>query len=69
LATGGDLKGPLLQALNLALSAALYYPFFKAWERILLTSEEDALPGLEENRAAVAAQIHVRVAARGRTLS
>jgi PTS system cellobiose-specific IIC component len=68
LATGGDLKGTLLQALNLALSAALYYPFFKAWERILLAREE-AEPRQEENRAAVAAQVHVRVAARGRTLS
>jgi len=40
IATGGDIKGSLLQALNLAISALLYYPFFKAWERILVAREE-----------------------------
>jgi PTS system cellobiose-specific IIC component len=68
LATGGDLKGSLLQAINLALSAALYYPFFKAWERILVAREE-ATPQQEENRAAVTAQVRERIVARGRTLS
>ena len=34
-ATGGDIKGSLLQFFALAISALLYYPFCKAWERIL----------------------------------
>ena len=40
ISTGGDLRGSLLQFFDLALSAALYYPFFKAWERILVAKEE-----------------------------
>lgn len=39
-ATGGDLRGSLLQFFDLAVSALLYYPFFKAWERLLLAREE-----------------------------
>jgi PTS system cellobiose-specific IIC component len=68
IATGGDLRGSLLQAINLALSALLYYPFFKAWERILVAREEAALQQ-EESRAAVQAEARVRVAAKGGTLS
>ena len=68
IATGGDIKGSLLQAINLALSALLYYPFFKAWERILVAREEAALRQ-EESRVAVQAEVRVRVAARGGTLS
>ena len=41
-ATGGDIKGSLLQFFDLAVSALLYYPFFKAWERILIQREEAA---------------------------
>ncbi len=40
IATGGDIKGSLLQLCDLALSALIYYPFFKAWERILVAREE-----------------------------
>ncbi|MDQ6662051.1 MAG: PTS transporter subunit EIIC [Chloroflexota bacterium] len=40
-ATGGDFKGSLLQFFDLAVSALLYYPFFKAWEHILIAREED----------------------------
>lgn len=65
-ATGGDLKGSLLQAINLALSAFLYYPFFKAWERILVAREEAALQQ-EESRAALLAETRMRVSARGGT--
>ena len=42
IATGGDIKGSLLQFFDLAVSALLYYPFFKAWERILVAREGDA---------------------------
>jgi PTS system cellobiose-specific IIC component len=42
IATGGDLKGSLLQVVNLVISALLYYPFFKAWERVLVAREEVA---------------------------
>ena len=41
-ATGGDIKGSLLQFFDLAVSALIYYPFFRAWERILVAREEDA---------------------------
>ncbi|GAC1656530.1 MAG: PTS sugar transporter subunit IIC [Ktedonobacteraceae bacterium] len=40
-ATGGDIRGSLLQFFDLAVSALIYYPFFKAWERILVAREED----------------------------
>jgi cellobiose PTS system EIIC component len=40
IATGGDIRGSLLQFFDLAISAVLYYPFFKAWERILVAKEE-----------------------------
>ena len=42
-ATGGDVRGSLLQFFNLAVSALIYYPFFKAWERILIAREEAAV--------------------------
>jgi cellobiose PTS system EIIC component len=41
-ATGGDIRGSLLQFFDLAVSALMYYPFFKAWERILVVREEAA---------------------------
>jgi len=41
-ATGGDIRGSLLQFFDLAISAFIYYPFFKAWERILVAREEAA---------------------------
>ncbi len=48
-ATGGDVRGSLLQFFDLAVSALLYYPFFKAWERILVAREEAASQS-EESR-------------------
>jgi PTS system cellobiose-specific IIC component len=42
IATGGDLRGSILQFVNLAISALIYYPFFKAWERVLVAREEEA---------------------------
>jgi PTS system cellobiose-specific IIC component len=42
IATGGDIRGSLLQLINLAISAVIYYPFFKAWERVLVAREEEA---------------------------
>jgi len=47
--TGGDIRGSLLQFFDLAISALIYYPFFKAWERILVTREEAAAQQLEES--------------------
>src|SRR6266576_4333252 len=41
-ATGGDFRGSLLQFFDLAVSALIYYPFFKSWERILVAREEEA---------------------------
>jgi PTS system cellobiose-specific IIC component len=42
IATGGDIRGSILQFFDLAISALLYYPFFKAWERILIAREAAA---------------------------
>lgn len=50
LATGGDIRGSLLQFFNFAVSALIYYPFFRAWERILIEREE-ATARQEENQA------------------
>jgi cellobiose PTS system EIIC component len=49
IASGGDIRGSLLQFGDLALSALLYYPFFKAWERILVAREEAAEQQQEES--------------------
>ncbi len=49
-ATGGDFRGSLLQFFDFAVSALLYYPFFKAWERILVAREEAAVQTTEESR-------------------
>jgi len=54
LATGGDFRGSLLQFFDLAVSALIYYPFFKAWERILVAREE-AASQLEESRMQIPA--------------
>ncbi len=50
LATGGDIRGSILQFFDLAVSALLYYPFFKAWERVLITREEAATVQAEGER-------------------
>ncbi len=47
LATGGDIRGSVLQFFDLAVSALLYYPFFKAWERVLVAREEAATTEVE----------------------
>ncbi len=49
IATGGDVRGSLLQFFDLGVSAIMYYPFFKAWERILIAREEAAAQ-TEESR-------------------
>ena len=63
IATGGDIRGSLLQALNLVVSALLYYPFFKAWERVLVAREE-AVAQQEENRATVQTSMRIRATAK-----
>lgn len=68
IATGGDIKGSLLQVVNLAISALLYYPFFKAWERILVAREE-ASARQEEKRAMVQAEVRIQTAAKRGSLS
>jgi PTS system cellobiose-specific IIC component len=62
IATGGDIRGSLLQVSDLAVSALLYYPFFKAWERVLVAREEEAVRQ-EENRATVQAEMRIRTTA------
>jgi len=55
-ATGGDIRGSLLQLFDLAVSAIMYYPFFRAWERILIAREEEAAQR-EESRIAAKQQV------------
>lgn len=55
-ATGGAIKGSLLQFFALAISALLYYPFCKAWEHILIAREEEAGP-LEAVQVQTPAQV------------
>ncbi len=54
-ATGGDVRGSLLQSFDLAVSALIYYPFFKAWERILIARDEAAVQP-EESQVRTPAQ-------------
>jgi len=56
-ASGGDIKGSLLQFFDLAVSAIIYYPFFKAWERILI-EREGAAARSEEKSERIAAEVH-----------
>jgi cellobiose PTS system EIIC component len=56
-ASGGDIRGSLLQFFDLAVSAILYYPFFKAWERILVEREETAARP-EEKLERLPAEVH-----------
>jgi PTS system cellobiose-specific IIC component len=46
-----------LQFFDLAVSAILYYPFFKAWERILIEREE-AASRPEERADRLPAEVH-----------
>jgi len=47
LATGGDWRAILLVLANIALTTALYYPFYKAYERKLIRESGPADPGEE----------------------
>lgn len=57
IATGGDIRGSLLQAINLIIAAILYYPFFKSWERILVAREEGAIQSEAPPQAQAAAKV------------
>ena len=39
LATGGHISGTVLQVVNLAISLVVYYPFFRAWDRLKAKEE------------------------------
>ncbi|MCY7567411.1 PTS cellobiose transporter subunit IIC [Bacillus safensis] len=41
LATGGKFSGAVMQLINLALSFALYYPFFRMWDKQKLREESE----------------------------
>jgi PTS system cellobiose-specific IIC component len=47
-ATGGDIRGSVLQFFDLAVAAIMYYPFFKTWERILVEREEAQQDGNQQ---------------------
>jgi PTS system cellobiose-specific IIC component len=54
-ASGGDIKASLLQFFDLGVSALIYYPFFKAWERVLVEREEAASQAEEKQARPLAA--------------
>lgn len=55
LATGGDLRAVLLQSFNLCLSAAIWWPFLRAWDRRLAAgSDTDPAVGGEDGAPAAA---------------
>jgi PTS system cellobiose-specific IIC component len=58
-ATGGDFRGSLLQFFDLAVSALIYYPFLKAWERVLVAREEASVQ-VEESRTRTPAAVRRR---------
>ncbi|MFY4775179.1 PTS cellobiose transporter subunit IIC [Metabacillus sp. RGM 3146] len=41
LATGGKISGAVLQLVNVVISAAIYYPFFKMWDKQKLKEEKE----------------------------
>jgi PTS system cellobiose-specific IIC component len=42
IATGGDLKAVLLVVINFLIGIAMYYPFFKAFEKAEMKKEAEA---------------------------
>ncbi|MED4224641.1 PTS cellobiose transporter subunit IIC [Neobacillus cucumis] len=42
LATGGNIRGALMQVINLAVAFAIYYPFFRMWDKQNLAAEQVA---------------------------
>ncbi|MCP6297352.1 oligo-beta-mannoside permease IIC protein, partial [Klebsiella pneumoniae] len=52
LSTGGQISGTVLQVVNLAISLEVYYPFFRAWDR--LKAKEDHSSAQPQARAAIA---------------
>ncbi|WP_462413376.1 PTS cellobiose transporter subunit IIC [Neobacillus sp. Marseille-QA0830] len=42
LATGGNIRGALMQLINLVVAFAIYYPFFRMWDKQNLKMEQDA---------------------------
>lgn len=41
-ATGGHISGTILQVVNLSISLVVYYPFFRAWDRLKAKEEHAA---------------------------
>jgi cellobiose PTS system EIIC component len=42
LATGGNIRGALMQVINLLVAFAIYYPFFRMWDKQNLKAEQGA---------------------------
>ncbi|WP_419471247.1 PTS cellobiose transporter subunit IIC [Ewingella americana] len=54
LATGGHISGTVIQVVNLAISLVIYYPFFRAWDKLKFKEEHQAAQ-LEAEKAQTAA--------------
>ncbi|VTM09464.1 putative phosphotransferase protein [Klebsiella pneumoniae] len=52
MATGGHISGTVLQVVNLAISLVVYYPFFRAWDR--LKAKEEHASAQPQASAAIA---------------
>ncbi|NWA36842.1 PTS cellobiose transporter subunit IIC [Pseudomonas reactans] len=54
LATGGHISGTVIQVVNLGISLVIYYPFFRAWDKLKYKEEHQAAQ-LEAEKAQTAA--------------
>lgn len=60
LATGGHISGTVIQVVNLAISLVIYYPFFRAWDRLKFKEEHQAAQQEAEKALAAAGQLTTR---------
>lgn len=60
LATGGHISGTVIQVVNLAISLVIYYPFFRAWDRLKYKEEHQAAQQEAEKALAAAGQLTTR---------
>lgn len=60
LATGGHISGTVIQLVNLAISLVIYYPFFRAWDKLKFKEEHQAAQLEAEKAQSAAGQLTAR---------
>jgi len=60
LATGGHISGTVIQVVNLAISLVIYYPFFRAWDKLKFKEEHQAAQLEAEKAQSAAGQLTAR---------